>query len=46
LIGLTDRIGIHGVSDPQAIGRSDNRGAIGSATRDLQDLYAFFRWIA
>ena len=38
-IGLTDRIGIHGVNDPQAIGRSDNRGAIGVADRDLQDLY-------
>lgn len=38
-IGLTDRIGIHGVSDPQAIGRDDNRGAICVGDRDLQDLY-------
>jgi hypothetical protein len=38
-IGLTDSIGIHGVADPQAIGRSDNRGAIGVGDRDLQDLY-------
>ena len=38
-IGLTDRIGIHGVSDPQCVGRDDNRGAIGVADRDLQDLY-------
>ena len=38
-IGLTDRIGIHGVSDPQAVGRDDNRGTIGVGDRDLQDLY-------
>jgi hypothetical protein len=38
-IGLTDRIGIHGVNNPQAIGRSDNQGAIGVGDRDLQDLY-------
>jgi len=38
-IGLTDRVGIHGVCDPQAIGRDDNRGAIGVMDRDLQDLY-------
>lgn len=38
-IGLTDRIGIHGISDPQCVGRSDNRGTIGVADRDLQDLY-------
>ena len=38
-IGLGDRIGIHGVSDPQGIGRDDNRGAICVGDRDLQDLY-------
>ena len=38
-IGLTDRIGIHGVNDPQNIGRDDNRGAICVGDRDLQDLY-------
>ena len=38
-IGLTDRIGIHGTNDPQAIGRDDNRGAICVGDRDLQDLY-------
>jgi hypothetical protein len=38
-IGLTDRIGIHGTSDPQSIGRDDNRGAICTSDRDLQDLY-------
>ena len=38
-IGLGDRIGIHGVSDPQGIGRDDNRGAICVDDRDLQDLY-------
>ena len=38
-IGLTDRIGIHGVADPQCIGRDDNRGTIGVTDRDLQDLY-------
>ena len=38
-IGLTDRIGIHGVSDPQCVGRDDNRGTIGVADRNLQDLY-------
>ncbi len=38
-IGLTDRIGIHGVNDPQCIGRNDNRGTIGVGDRDLQDLY-------
>jgi hypothetical protein len=38
-IGLTDRIGIHGTSNPQAIGRDDNRGTICVAERDLQDLY-------
>jgi hypothetical protein len=38
-IGLSDRIGIHGASDPQAIGRDDNRGTICVRQRDLQDLY-------
>lgn len=38
-IGLTDRIGIHGTCDPQAIGRDDNRGTICVGDRDLQDLY-------
>jgi hypothetical protein len=38
-IGLTDRIGIHGVNDPQSIGRDDNRGSICVGDRDLQDLY-------
>ncbi len=38
-IGLTDRIGIHGLSDPQCVGRDDNRGTIGVNDRDLQDLY-------
>jgi len=38
-IGLTDRIGIHGTNNPQAIGRDDNRGAISTSDRDLQDLY-------
>jgi lipoprotein-anchoring transpeptidase ErfK/SrfK len=38
-IGLTDRIGIHGTNNPQAIGRDDNRGAICVGDRDLQDLY-------
>jgi lipoprotein-anchoring transpeptidase ErfK/SrfK len=38
-IGLTDRIGIHGTNDPQSIGRDDNRGAISTGDRDLQDLY-------
>ena len=38
-IGLTDRIGIHGTNDPQAIGRDDNRGTICVGDRDLQDLY-------
>jgi hypothetical protein len=38
-IGLTDRIGIHGTSDPQAIGRDDNRGTICASERDVQDLY-------
>jgi len=38
-IGLTDRIGIHGVNDAQCVGRNDNRGTIGVGDRDLQDLY-------
>jgi hypothetical protein len=38
-IGLTDRIGIHGTSDPQAIGRDDNHGTICTSERDVQDLY-------
>jgi hypothetical protein len=38
-IGLTDRIGIHGTSDPQAVGRDDNRGTICTSERDVQDLY-------
>ena len=38
-IGLSDRIGIHGAADPQAIGRDDNRGTICVGQRDLQDLY-------
>ncbi|MEN6558902.1 MAG: L,D-transpeptidase family protein [Thermoguttaceae bacterium] len=38
-IGLTDRIGILGTGDPQAIGRDDNRGTICVGERDLQDLY-------
>ncbi len=38
-IGLTDRIGIHGAADPQAVGRDDNRGTICVGRRDLQDLY-------
>ncbi len=38
-IGLTDRIGIHGAADPQAIGHDVDRGTICVADRDLQDLY-------
>ena len=38
-IGLTDRIGIHGAADPQAVGCDDNRGTICVGQRDLQDLY-------
>lgn len=38
-IGLTDRIGIHGTSDPQSIGRDDNRGTLCVGDRDLHDLY-------
>lgn len=38
-IGLSDRIGIHGTNDPQAVGRDDNRGTICVGNRDLQDLY-------
>jgi hypothetical protein len=38
-IGLTDRIGIHGTSDPRGVGRDDNRGTICVSDRDLQDLY-------
>jgi LysM repeat protein len=38
-IGLTERIGIHAASNPQAIGRDDNRGAICVGDHDLQDLY-------
>jgi hypothetical protein len=38
-IGLSDRIGIHGASDPQAVGRDDNRGTICVGPRDIQDLY-------
>ena len=38
-IGLTDRIGIHGTNDPQAVGRDGNRGTICVGDRDLQDLY-------
>ena len=38
-IGLTDRIGIHGTSNPQGIGRDDNRGTICLGDRDLQDLF-------
>jgi hypothetical protein len=38
-IGLSDRIGIHGTSDPQGLGRDDNRGTICVGNRDLQYLY-------
>jgi LysM repeat protein len=38
-IGLSDRIGIHGTSDPRSVGRDDNRGTICVGNRDLQDLY-------
>ncbi|MEN6459674.1 MAG: L,D-transpeptidase family protein [Thermoguttaceae bacterium] len=38
-IGLSDRIGIHGAANPQAVGRDDNRGTICVGQRDLQDLY-------
>jgi hypothetical protein len=38
-IGLSDRIGIHGASDPQSIGRDDNRGTICVGNHDLQDIY-------
>ncbi len=38
-IGLSDRVGIHGASDPKAVGRNDNRGTICVGPRDLQDLY-------
>jgi hypothetical protein len=38
-LGLTDRIGIHGVADPSAIGRDDCRGSICVGRRDLEDLY-------
>lgn len=38
-IGLTDRIGIHGVSDPHGVGRDDNRGTVCVGDRDLHDLY-------
>ena len=38
-IGLTDRIGIHGTTDPRAIGRDDNPGCICAGDDDLQDLY-------
>lgn len=38
-IELTDRIGIHGAADPQAIGHDVDRGTICVADRDLQDLY-------
>jgi hypothetical protein len=38
-IGLTDRIGIHGSSNPQGIGRDDNRGSICVCDQHVQDLY-------
>ncbi len=38
-IGLTDRIGIHGTSNPQAIGRDDNRGSICVSNPQVQDLF-------
>ena len=38
-IGLSERIGIHGTSNPQGVGRDDNLGTICVGKRDLQDLY-------
>jgi hypothetical protein len=38
-IGLTDRIGIHGASSPQGIGRDDDRGSICVSNREIQDLF-------
>jgi hypothetical protein len=38
-IGLSERIGIHGASNPQGVGRDDNLGTICVGKRDLQDLY-------
>ncbi len=38
-IGLSDRVGLHGVNDPQNVGRDDNLGAIGLSDRDIDDLY-------
>ena len=38
-IGLSERIGIHGTSNPQGVGRDDNLGSICVGKRDLQDLY-------
>jgi hypothetical protein len=38
-IDLGSQIGIHGTNDPRSIGRSDNRGSICLADRDIEDVF-------